>query len=227
MSKDNTLDLNDWDNLNISNNFIFSKVMQEQELCKDIINTLLELNIKNINCMEYKKVINIEQYNQDEVDNDNEVDNVELDSIYIEDEHNNIYNIEICTSNDINIVNKLMLYQHVLYINLISKDIYFDVLPNIYTMFICTFDICNDNSCKYYFQEKSSEDDNLHKIVFNTTSYHDADNNKLKRLLKYINGEILEESDVEEDDFIKKLDNKVKVIKSNKEYKLEYMSLVK
>ncbi|MFI3230940.1 MAG: hypothetical protein R3Y29_05270 [bacterium] len=216
MSTENALN---WDNLTISNNFIFSKVMQDKEICKELINILLELNINNINCVEYKKVINIEEYNE------GGVDSVELDSTYIEDEHNTIYNIEICTNNDVNVVNKLMLYQHVVNINLMSKSIHCDVLPDIYTIFICTFDICNDDSCKYYFQEKSSEDDNLHKIVFNTTSYNDANNNNLKLLLKYINGDTFEKDEAN-NDFIKKLDNKINQIKLNEKYKLEYIALV-
>ncbi len=222
MSIENTLD---WDNLTINNNFILSKVMHDKELCKELINTLLELDINNINCVEYKKVINIEEYNE------GGIDSVILDSTYIEDEHKTIYNIEICTDNDVNVVNKLMLYQHVLNISLMSKGTRYEVLPDIYTIFICTFDICNNNSCKYTFEMSSKEDpelkleDGLHKIIFNTTSYNDADNNKLKLLLKYINGNTLEESE-DDDNFIKKLDDKVKEIKSSKEYKLEYLSLI-
>lgn len=48
-----------WENLKISNDFIFAKVMRNPKLCKGILERLLEIAVDSIGYPEEQKVIDI------------------------------------------------------------------------------------------------------------------------------------------------------------------------
>lgn len=48
-----------WEQLTISNDFLFSKLMMDEEICKEILEKLLYLNIGNIVYLEEQKSIDI------------------------------------------------------------------------------------------------------------------------------------------------------------------------
>ena len=51
-----------WEDLTISNDFIFAKLMTDKEICKEIIENLLHIKIKDIKYIQEQKTINI-KYN--------------------------------------------------------------------------------------------------------------------------------------------------------------------
>ena len=60
MNKSNIEEFNDkWQSLTISNDFIFAKVMKDKEICKELIETLLNIKIKEIKYITEQKSINI------------------------------------------------------------------------------------------------------------------------------------------------------------------------
>lgn len=49
-----------WESLQIKNDYIFSKVMRDKEICIALLEMLLKLKIKDIVYLEEEKTINIE-----------------------------------------------------------------------------------------------------------------------------------------------------------------------
>ena len=77
-----------WEELSISNDFLFGKVMQNPELCKELLQRILpDLNIERIEYPELQKSINM----------DMDARSVRLD-MYVKDEKEVVYDIEMQVS---------------------------------------------------------------------------------------------------------------------------------
>jgi len=61
--------------------------------------------------------------------------------------------------------------------------------------------------------------DETKKIFFNTTAYEEAEDEAVREFLKYVNGGDSNHP------FVKTIKDKVEQVKSNKEWRLEYMTL--
>ena len=86
-----------WENLNISNDFMFAKVMRNPELCKEMLERLLDIQIDHIEYPEEQKVIDISKDSK----------SVRLD-VYLKDEKGTVYNIEIQTTKKPSQKNKVL-----------------------------------------------------------------------------------------------------------------------
>ena len=89
-----------WENLKISNDFMFAKVMRNPELCKGMLERLLDISIDRVEYPEEQKVIDIAKDSK----------SVRLD-VYLKDEKGTVYNIEIQTTNSRNIPKRTRFYQ--------------------------------------------------------------------------------------------------------------------
>ena len=81
-----------WENLRISNDFMFAKVMRNPELCKGLLERLLDIQIDHIEYPEEQKVIDISKDSK----------SVRLD-VYLKDEKGTVYNVEIQTTSNRNL----------------------------------------------------------------------------------------------------------------------------
>ena len=202
-----------WEDLTISNDFLFSKLMRDKEICKEIIEILLNIKVGDITYLEEQKTIDI-IYDKK---------SVRLD-VYVEDE-NKIYNIEMQVTNKKELAKRTRYYQAMIDLNTIEKGETYNKLKESYIIFICTFDPFNKGLSKYSFENICNEDnkiklnDGTKKIFFNTKEFAKEKNENLKSFLKYINGE------KEDNDFINKINEKVIRIKDNNDWRREYMTL--
>ena len=204
-----------WENLKISNDFMFAKVMRNPELCKGILERLLGIVIDRIEYPEEQKAIDIAKDSK----------SVRLD-VYLKDEKGVIYNVEIQTANSGNLPKRTRYYHGMIDLNAIEKGADYSELPQSFVIFICTFDTFGKERWKYTFQNMCREDskltlnDDTTKIFFNTKGTKGSISKEAKRILKFI------ESNAAEDDFTKRLAAEVQKIKENKEWKVEYMTLL-
>ena len=203
-----------WESLTLSNDYIFSRVMRDREICKEVIEALLSIKIDKLEIIEQQKTINI----------DYDAKSVRLD-IYSEDE-NKMYNVEIQVSNEHNLPKRSRYYQGIIDLNAIDKGEYFDNLKENIIIFICKFDPFEKGLSRYTFTNKCEEVKDLElmdgtkKIFFNTKAYDKAKNEEVKALLEY-----LEYNDKINNKLISKIDKKVKEVKDNAEWRVEYMTL--
>ena len=203
-----------WETLGISNDFIFSKLMRDKEVCKQVLEILLNFKISNIKYIEDEKAINIGY----------DAKSIRLD-IYVEDD-NKIYNIEMQVLDKKDLSKRSRYYQSMIDLNCIEKGESYKNLKDSYVIFICTFDPFEKGLSKYSFENICNEDSNLYlkdgtyKIFFNSKDFEKEENKLLKSFLKYVNGQ------KDDNAFINMINNKISKIKQNKEWRQEYMTLL-
>ena len=204
-----------WENLKISNDFIFAKVMRNPELCKGLLERLLDISIDHIEYPEEQKTIDIAKGSK----------SIRLD-VYLKDGKGTVYNVEIQTTNNKNLPKRIRYYAGMIDLNAIEKGADYNNLPKSFVIFICTFDAFGKDRWKYTFQNVCMEDkklllnDGTVKVFFNTTGTKGRINKDAKNILKFI------ESNTAEDCFTEKLAQEVAKIKENKEWQVEYMTLM-
>ena len=201
-----------WENLTLSNDFMFSKVMRDKEICRETLEILLDKKIGEITYIDNQKTIDINYDSK----------SVRLD-VYVEDEKR-IYNIEMQKKKKKYLSKRSRYYQSMIDLNAIEKgEIYRDLKESI-VIFICKFDPFGEGLSKYTFENICNENKKLYlkdgtsKVFFNTKDYYKERKEDAKSFLEYI-----EKETANENNFVKKLEQKIRNIKENKEWRAEYM----
>ncbi len=100
-----------WESLDISNDFLFGKVMQNPDLCKELLRRILpDLNIERIEYPELQKSIK----------EGAESKGVRLD-VYIEDDKNIVYNVEMQASDSKELPKRSRYYQGMVDLQLLDR----------------------------------------------------------------------------------------------------------
>ena len=205
-----------WEELSISNDFLFGKVMQNPELCKELLQRILpDLKIDHIEYPELQK--NIKQ--------DIDAKSVRLD-VYVKDEKAVVYDIEMQVSDTKELPKRSRYYQSMIDLQLIDKGQYYNELNRSYVIFICPFDAFGKGRHIYTFENICKEDgsismgDEAVKIFLNAKGTMDDVSKELKAFLDYIAGK------KPVDSYVEKLEEAVKEAKKNREWRHEYMTLL-
>ena len=204
-----------WESLTLSNDFMFSKVMRDKEICRETLEILLDKKIGEITYIDNQKTIDINY----------DAKSVRLD-VYVEDE-NRIYNIEMQVVNKKDLAKRSRYYQGMIDLNAIEKgEIYRDLKESI-VIFICKFDPFGKGLSKYTFENICNENKELYlkdgtsKVFFNTKDYYKERSEDAKSFLEYI-----EKETTSENNFVKKIEQKIRNIKENKVWRAEFMTLL-
>jgi len=136
-----------WEELDISNDFLFGKVMQNPELCKELLQRILpDLEIERIEYPELQKSINV----------DMDARSVRLD-VYVKDDKEVVYDIEMQVSNTKELPKRSRYYQSMIDLQLIDKGRFYDDLNRSYVIFICPFDLYGKGRHIYTFENICKE----------------------------------------------------------------------
>lgn len=205
-----------WEELSISNDFLFGKVMQNPELCKELLQRILpDLNIDRIEYPELQKSINM----------DMDARSVRLD-VYVKDEKEVVYDIEMQVSHTKELPKRSRYYQSMIDLQLIDKGQLYDELKRSYVIFICPFDLYGKGRHIYTFENICKEDgsismgDEAVKIILNAKGTLDDVSDELKAFLDYVAGK------KPKDAYVERLEEAVKEAKKNREWRHEYMTLL-
>lgn len=202
-----------WEELQIKNDFLFAKVMEDKKICMKLLETLLQIKVKDIAYLEEEKAFDIEK----------DAKSVRLD-VYVEGD-DRVFDIEMQATEKKNLPKRSRYYQGMIDLNTIQKGDDYDELKESYVIFICTFDPFGKGMAQYTFENLCVEDkelglkDGTRKIFFNAKGYINAEDEDIREFLKYVNG------GKSENPFVKELEDKVAQVKSNREWGLEYMTL--
>ena len=205
----------EWTELGISNDFLFGKIMRDPELCKELLEVILNVPIARVEYPEEQKTIDISQ----------DARSVRLD-VYVADGNNTVYDIEMQTVQEKDLPKRSRYYQGMIDLSLIEKGEPYNHLNRSYVIFICTFDAFGKEESVYTFENMCKEVENLplgdetHKIFLNAQGASKNVSPQLKAFLQYVAGNL------SEDPFVKKLDNAVIKAKNNEEWRREYMTLL-
>lgn len=211
-----TGDYSIWDGLGISNDFLFGKVMQNPELCKELLQRIFpEFLIDHIEYPELQKCIRL----------DIDAHGIRLD-VYVQDDKQIVYDIEMQVSNTKELPKRSRYYQSVIDLQLIDKGRHYNELNRSYIIFICLFDIFGRGRHIYTFENICKEDNSISmgdeatKIFLNTEGTLDDISKELKAFLDYVAGK------KSEDSYVMKLEEAVRRAKRNREWRHEYMTLL-
>lgn len=204
----------EWEELGISNDFLFGKVMQDPELCKELLEVILNVPIERVEYPELQKTIDIAQ----------DARSVRLD-VYVRDGHDTVYDIEMQTVHEEGLPKRSRYYQGMIDLASIEKGELYKNLNRSYVIFICTFDAFGRGESIYTFENMCREvpglplGDETYKIFLNAKGASQDVSAELQAFLQYVAGK---KSD---SPFVKRLEKAVVAAKKNKEWRHEFMTL--
>lgn len=209
------MNIKNYEELVFSDDFMFCKILQENEdICKEIIELILGCKVKNIVYLEKQKSI--------EITSDGK--GIRLD-VYLED-GNTVYDIEMQTVLSKDIAKRTRYYQGMIDLNLIERGADYRELKRSFVVFICLEDLLKANRSIYTFRSLCVEDtdivldDEATKVIVNANGSREGLSKAQAAFLDYILGK--EPSDK----FTEKLSRAVLDAREKKEWRLEYMTLL-
>ena len=133
-----------WEELSISNDFLFGKVMQNPELCKELLQRILpDLKIDRMEYPQLQKSIHV----------DIDAHSVRLD-VYVKDDKETVYDIEMQVSNTKELPKRSRYYQGMIDLQLVDAGQHYKKLNKSYIIFICPFDLYGKGRHIYRSEER-------------------------------------------------------------------------
>lgn len=202
--------------LTIMNDFMFGVVMRQEQFCKPLLEYILEIKIRKIVYVSEQESI------EGAVPN---AKSIRLD-LYIEDNENVVYNIEVQTTANRNLGKRTRYYQSLIDIRALERGQDYKHLKKCYIIFICNYDPYGKSRYIYTFQNRCNEDhdvfleDDAVKIVINTKGTVGEISDELKAVIRYM------DSGVITSEYTKALDKEVASVKADEKVRLRYMLLL-
>ena len=101
-----------YEDLTISDDFMFGIIMRQAKYCKPFLETVLDIKIKHIEYPKVQEVINL----------DVKAKSIRLD-VYVDDGENTVYNIEMQNISKPDQPKRMRYYQDLIDLDLIDKDV--------------------------------------------------------------------------------------------------------
>ena len=200
-----------WDELTFADNFLFCKIMEDESICRQLLEILLPIKIRKIEYLSTEKEFHPSYKGR----------SIRLD-VFLKDS-NRTFDIEMQTSDFTNLPMRARFYQGAMDASTTKKRTKFSKLKESYILFICTGDPFHCKlpvyTVKQTFFEKPDflYDDRSHKVFYNCKAYKVADNEDLRGLMEFI------QTNKATTDFSRRLEENVKTAKQNTKWEDEYM----
>ncbi|MGI5969325.1 MAG: Rpn family recombination-promoting nuclease/putative transposase [Lachnospiraceae bacterium] len=211
--------MNDFQNLTISNSFMFAAVMEDTENCKGLLEMVLEFPVARIELSTEKSIIHHPQYH-----------GVRLD-VYAKGDDNTRYNVEMQVLYNSNLPKRSRYYHSQIDMDIISTGTDYKELPDTYVIFICDFDPFGFGKYKYTFDMICTEtgemlDDGARTIFLSTKGTNDSNVSEgLRKFLEFVKADPADSTKDFADDYVRRLQKSVSRIKSDREMGERYMLL--
>ena len=170
-----------WEDLTITDDFMFCKVMSDPDICKELLEILLHIKIERLVFQEPQKSFRLTS----------ESKGIRLD-VYVKDS-NRVFDIELQTTNERNLELRTRYYQGVMDISELEKGEFFSNMKESYIIFICMFDPFGAEIPIYTVKQTFAENDKLifndktHKIFYNVKAFEKIANDvETKAFLEYL-----------------------------------------
>jgi len=170
-----------WNELTFADNFIFCKVMLDEELCKKFIEILLGIEISKI---EYLNTENL-------IENYYDSRGVRLD-VFVKDS-DRIFDIEIQTGDYDDLLLRARYYQGACDVATTRRRTMFKKLKESYILFVCVDDPFGaglpiyTRMMKFLETDDVSYNDKSHAVFYNASAYDKvSDNEELKAVLRFV-----------------------------------------
>ena len=211
--------MTEFQDLTISNNFMFAAVMEDTENCRGLLEMVLEFPIARIEVSTEKSIVHNPQYH-----------GVRLD-VYAKGDDSTCYNVEMQVRNKDNLPKRSRYYHSQIDMDIIAKGTDYKELPDTYVIFICDFDPFGFGKYKYTFDMICTEtgemlDDGARTIFLSTKGCEDSEVPEgLRKFLRYVAADAASSTEDFDDDYVRSLQKSVSKIKSDREMGERYMLL--
>ena len=203
-----------WEDLTITDDFMFCKVMSDPDICKELLEILLHIKIERLEFQEPQKSFKLTSESR----------GIRLD-VYVKDS-NRVFDIELQTTNERNLELRTRYYQGVMDISELEKGEFYSNMKESYIIFICMFDPFGADMPIYTVKQTFTEneklifDDKTHKIFYNVNAFEKLSNDvETKAFLEYL---CKHQSTTK---FTQSLETAVYRNKNNQNWRQDYMTL--
>ena len=202
-----------FEDLTFADHYMFEKVLQNPEICQELLERLLKIKIDHIEYPEIEKTIS-PYY---------ETKGVRLD-VYVKDS-DKVFDIELQNALDDDLPLRTRFYQSMIDTDNLLKGQDYSELPTSFIIFICKYDPFNLMLPIYTFKNRCEENyslslnDKTIKIMYNSTAYENEKDMEISAFLEYI----CNQKTV--DDFTSKIDSFVRKIKQQEVNRKEYQTM--
>ena len=206
--------------LNLSDNYLFAKVMEDAELCGRVLEEILQVPIRDVQFVSTEESVRILP----------ESKGIRMD-VYVNDDKGTVYNVEMQTGRDDNLPKRARYYQNTIDLDLLSAGQDYLELKGTFIIFICTFPLFGRERHIYTFVNRCEEDvtlqlgDETVRIFLSTCGKLDDISKDLKAFLKYVEHSTDEVAERSESELVKAVNRRVQRIKDTREYQVKYMTL--
>ena len=200
-----------FEDLTLQDDFMFCKVMQNEGLCKMLIEMILSDTIGKIAYLAVQHSINT--YEQ--------AKSVRFD-VLVQTENGKFYDVEMQVSNEKNIPNRMRFYQAAIDISFLDKGNFYNDLNDSFIIFICTFDAIGKNRPIYTFENICLEDkntslqDGTKKVIINSEAFENTEDKELKEFFEYL------KTGKAKSEFTRRIEEMIQAIKQNEQARQEY-----
>lgn len=169
-----------WEELNFSDNFIFCKVMKDENLCKKLLEILLHLKIDKITYLNTEQVL----------ENNYDTKGIRMD-VLLKDS-TKVINIEMQTGDYDNLLLRSRYYQSSADVNTVPRRTKFKDLKENYILFICKDDPfgygipCYTKKSVFKELNEIPYDDKTHNVFYNSSAYEKEEDEQIRNVLEFI-----------------------------------------
>ena len=204
-----------YEELDFTDNFFFGKIlMKNKNLCKELLELILNIKIVKIVFAAEQKPI--------EITSDGKGGWLD---VYVEDDANSVYDIEMQPTMQSNLPKRSRYYQGMIDLNLLERGADYKALKKSFVIFICLSDPFDKGLHIYTFENRCRENselllgDDAIKVFINAAGTADDVSKEMKDFLDYLLGKGVG------NDFVRRIDEEVNKARAHEEWRLEYMSL--
>jgi len=203
-----------WEELDITDDFIFTRVMRNKKLCRTLLEMILKVKIGRIKFLTSHHSLQI----------DPNAKGIIMD-VYLRDE-NKVINVEMQASNHGDLPRRARYYQAAADIDTTPKGSEYSDLKQNYVIFICTFDPFHCGKAMYHFANYCINhdfpiplEDGTSKLFLNTAAKAlDSLDGDLRLFYDYVRERTTQTT------FTKELDNSISKLKQEKEERSMYLT---
>lgn len=201
--------------LHFSDAFMFAATMEDEEICRGVLERVLEMPIRQVRVRVERALLVNPDYR-----------GVRMD-VYADDD-TRAFNVEMQTTNKGNLPRRSRMYQGQMDMVALKPGEGFENLPDSFVIFICTYDPFGQELYRYTFDARCTETgepigDGTMRIFLNTKGKHpEMVSPELVRFLKYIEDAAPDEEDGQ-DGLIEQIETRIASLKQERGMEVDYM----
>ena len=206
--------------LNLSDNYLFAKVMEDTRLCQRVLEEILQIPIRKVKLVHTEKALR----------NLPDSKGIRMD-VYVEDKAGSIYNVEMQTGQNDDLPKRARYYQGTIDLDQLPAGSAYAKLKKTFVIFICTFPLFDKERHIYTFVNICEENTTLRlgdetvKIFLSTCGKMNDISRDLQEFLKYLEHSTEDVADRSGSPLVQAVHHRVQAVKDTERYRVEYMDL--